>query len=103
MFEFTPPSATSLQTRTYTVSTSGPLGRLLLLKVEKDPLFLLPEDEWYCSKIVVTPPGGYDILFPCHRWISRGEIVELRGGNGVTQIYMIMFFATSQFLINHLI
>ncbi|XP_075869648.1 hydroperoxide isomerase ALOXE3-like [Nelusetta ayraudi] len=70
-------------TRTYTVTTNGYLGRLLLLKVEKDPYFLLPEDEWYCSKIVVTPPGGHDILFPCHRWISRGELVELRGGRAI--------------------
>lgn len=86
MLKFILPSTTLLQTRTYTVSTSVPLGKLLLLKVEKDPYFLLPEDEWYCSKFVVTPPGGDDILFPCHRWISRAEVVELRGGKGVTQI-----------------
>ncbi|KAG8011325.1 Hydroperoxide isomerase ALOXE3 [Nibea albiflora] len=67
-------------TGTYTVKTSLSLGNLLLVKVEKDPFFLLPEDEWYCSKIVVTTPEGDVLLFPCYRWISRGELVELRGG-----------------------
>uniref|UniRef100_A0A3B4X4N9 Uncharacterized protein n=1 Tax=Seriola lalandi dorsalis TaxID=1841481 RepID=A0A3B4X4N9_SERLL len=56
------------------------LGKLLLVKVEKDPYLVLSEDEWYCSKIVVTTPEGDVILFPCYRWISRGELVELRGG-----------------------
>ncbi|TNN68462.1 Hydroperoxide isomerase ALOXE3 [Liparis tanakae] len=67
-------------TGTYTVSTDQSLGKLLLFKVEKDPFSYLPENEWYLSKIVVTTPEGEAILFPCHRWISRGELVELRGG-----------------------
>ncbi|XP_056283558.1 hydroperoxide isomerase ALOXE3-like [Pseudoliparis swirei] len=70
-------------TGTYTLSTDLALGKLLLLKVEKDPFFYLPEDEWYLSKIVVTSPEGEAILFPCHRWISRGELVELRGGRAL--------------------
>ncbi|KAM6915632.1 hydroperoxide isomerase ALOXE3-like [Xenentodon cancila] len=70
-------------TQTYTLKTSTPLGKLLLVKLEKDPFFILPEDEWYCSKIVVTTPEGEDILFPCYRWISRGEMVELRGGRAM--------------------
>ncbi|XP_049915016.1 hydroperoxide isomerase ALOXE3-like [Epinephelus moara] len=67
-------------TSNYTVKTSSSLGKLLLVKVEKDPFLFLPEDEWFCSKIVVTTPEGEAILFPCYRWISRGELVELRGG-----------------------
>ncbi|XP_070844176.1 hydroperoxide isomerase ALOXE3-like [Chaetodon trifascialis] len=70
-------------TGTYTIKTSSFLGKLLLVKVEKDPCFLLPEDEWYCSKMVVTTPEGDVILFPCYRWISRGELVELRGGRAM--------------------
>ena len=73
------------QTATYTMKTSLSLGKLLLVKVEKDPYFVLPEDEWYCSSIVVTTPEGDVILFPCYRWISRGELVELRGGRGLLQ------------------
>ncbi|KAE8286830.1 Arachidonate 12-lipoxygenase, 12R-type [Larimichthys crocea] len=70
-------------TGTYTMNTSLSLGNLLLVKVEKDPFFLLLEDEWYCSKIVVTTPEGDVLLFPCYRWISRGELVELRGGRAI--------------------
>uniref|UniRef100_A0A3B4V3U7 Hydroperoxide isomerase ALOXE3-like n=1 Tax=Seriola dumerili TaxID=41447 RepID=A0A3B4V3U7_SERDU len=68
---------------TYTIKTSSSLGKLLLVKVEKDPYLVLSEDEWYCSKIVVTTPEGNVILFPCYRWISRGELVELRGGRAM--------------------
>uniref|UniRef100_A0A3B3VIT1 Hydroperoxide isomerase ALOXE3-like n=1 Tax=Poecilia latipinna TaxID=48699 RepID=A0A3B3VIT1_9TELE len=68
------------KTRTYTVKPASSLGKLLFIKVEKDPFFITPENEWYCSKIVVTAPEGDAIVFPCYRWISRGELVELRGG-----------------------
>ncbi|XP_067339168.1 arachidonate 12-lipoxygenase, 12R-type-like isoform X2 [Channa argus] len=70
-------------TLTYTVQTNSSLGKLLLVKVEKHKLLFLPEDEWFCSKIVVTTPGGEVIPFPCYRWISRAEPVELREGRAV--------------------
>ncbi|XP_047429797.1 hydroperoxide isomerase ALOXE3-like [Mugil cephalus] len=70
-------------TGTYTIKTNLSLGKLLLVKVEKDASLVLQEDEWYCSKIVATTPEGDVILFPCYRWISRGERVELRGGKAV--------------------
>uniref|UniRef100_A0A8C5D8Y7 Hydroperoxide isomerase ALOXE3-like n=1 Tax=Gouania willdenowi TaxID=441366 RepID=A0A8C5D8Y7_GOUWI len=66
-------------TRTYTIKPKSSLGNLLLLQLEKDPFLFLPENQWFCSKIVVTAPEG-ELLFPCYRWISRGELVELRGG-----------------------
>ncbi|KAK0133408.1 Arachidonate 12-lipoxygenase, 12R-type [Merluccius polli] len=67
-------------TGSYSVKTPRTLGELFLLKVEKDPVLLLAENLWFCSKIVVTTPEEEVILFPCHRWMSRGELVELRGG-----------------------
>uniref|UniRef100_A0A8C7I0B5 Hydroperoxide isomerase ALOXE3 n=1 Tax=Oncorhynchus kisutch TaxID=8019 RepID=A0A8C7I0B5_ONCKI len=67
-------------TGTYTVTNPSSLGRLLLVKLEKEQYLFLPENEWFCSKVVVTTPEGDVILFPCYRWLSRGEIVELRGG-----------------------
>ncbi|KAM9355672.1 hydroperoxide isomerase ALOXE3-like isoform 3-T3 [Pholidichthys leucotaenia] len=81
---------------TYIIKTKGSLGELLLVKVEKDPHGFFPEDEWFCSKIVVTNPEGDAILFPCHRWISRGELVELRGGKAVQ-----IFKEDHPLLINH--
>ncbi|XP_029984476.1 hydroperoxide isomerase ALOXE3-like [Sphaeramia orbicularis] len=68
-------------TATYTIKTNSSLGKLLLIKLEKEAnTLLVMEDEWYCSKIVVKTPEGDAILFPCHLWMSRGEVVELRGG-----------------------
>ncbi|XP_071386318.1 hydroperoxide isomerase ALOXE3-like [Centroberyx affinis] len=74
---------TAGKTGTYTVKTSLSLGKLLLVKVEKDPYLSLPANEWFCSKIVVTTPEEEVILFPCNRWVSRGELVELRGGKAM--------------------
>lgn len=73
----------NFQTGVYKVKTSSSLGKLLLVKVEKDPYLFLPEDEWYCSKIEVTTPENEEIVFPCYRWLSRGEVAELRGGKGL--------------------
>ncbi|KAG7239196.1 hypothetical protein INR49_029947, partial [Caranx melampygus] len=70
-------------TGTYNMNISASLGELLLVKVEKDPYLLLPEDAWFCAKVVVTTPDDDVILFPCHRWIRRGDLVELRGGRAM--------------------
>ncbi|MED6239036.1 hypothetical protein ATANTOWER_000911 [Ataeniobius toweri] len=83
-------------TRTYTVKTGSSLGKLLFIKAEKDPLLNFPEDEWYCSKIVVITPEGNNVVFPCYRWISRGELVELRGGKA-----MMVFEEEHSLLIDH--
>ncbi|KAJ3582924.1 hypothetical protein NHX12_000096 [Muraenolepis orangiensis] len=62
----------------YSVEAPKPLGELLLLRVEKDPVFMLPENEWFCTKIVVTTPNGEALLFPCHRWVWCGSRAEGR-------------------------
>uniref|UniRef100_A0A674NNQ1 Uncharacterized protein n=1 Tax=Takifugu rubripes TaxID=31033 RepID=A0A674NNQ1_TAKRU len=69
--------------------TKSPLGKLLMLKVTKEAR-RLSDDEWYCSKIVVKTPEGEEILFPCYRWISNGELVALRGGRGLIQIEILL-------------
>lgn len=93
------PSTTSLQTRTYTVPFDGSLGQILFLKVEKENGLFFIEDQWYCSKMVVTPPDGNPILFPCYRWISTGERVELRGGKGLPRIQKPLKFDCQNFLL----
>lgn len=65
------------------MTTPSTLGRLLLVKLEKEQCLFLPEKKWFCSKVVVTTPEHDVIYFPCYRWVSRGEVVELRGGKGV--------------------
>ncbi|XP_061667831.1 hydroperoxide isomerase ALOXE3-like [Syngnathoides biaculeatus] len=68
---------------TYTIQTDTSLGKLLLLKVEKNPRVPLQDDEWFCSKIVVSTPEGETLLFPCYQWLSNNEVVELRGGKAM--------------------
>lgn len=68
------------QTRHYIMRNNMPLGDLLLIKVENDPISAL--SEWYCSKIVVRTPEGEVLLFPCYRWLARGAEMDLRGGRG---------------------
>uniref|UniRef100_A0A8C8HKX3 Uncharacterized protein n=1 Tax=Oncorhynchus tshawytscha TaxID=74940 RepID=A0A8C8HKX3_ONCTS len=53
------------------------------VKLEKEQYLFLPENKWFCSKVVVTTPEHDVIYFPCYKWVSRGEVVELRGGKGV--------------------
>lgn len=77
-------SLPSLQARTFTIKTEAPVGKVLVVNVTKEAR-CLRDDEWYCSKIVVKTPEGEDILFPCYRWISDGEVVELRGGRGLLE------------------
>ncbi|KAJ8009631.1 hypothetical protein DPEC_G00090920 [Dallia pectoralis] len=67
-------------TGTYTMTTPSSLGNLLLVKLEKVQFLHLPENEWFCSKVVVTTADGEVIIFPCYRWLTRGNVVELRGG-----------------------
>ncbi|XP_061669094.1 arachidonate 12-lipoxygenase, 12R-type-like [Syngnathoides biaculeatus] len=69
-----------LETATYTIKTSASLGTLLLVKLKKGPRLFLPEDEWFCSKIVVTTPEGEKLFFPCYQWLCSHEEMELRGG-----------------------
>ncbi|KAM3861091.1 arachidonate 12-lipoxygenase, 12R-type-like [Diretmus argenteus] len=38
-------------TGTYKVKSSRSLGKLLLVKLEKDPFFFIDEDQWFCSKM----------------------------------------------------
>ena len=74
------------QTSTYPVNTQA-LGHLLLIKLEISQYLYLPENQWFCSKIVVDTPGRETVLFPCHRWLTRGEVLELRGAKGLSPSY----------------
>ncbi|XP_010901767.1 arachidonate 15-lipoxygenase B [Esox lucius] len=74
------PDFMTAMTRTYTVTTPSSLGSLLLVKLEKEQYLHLPDNKWFCSKLVVTTTENDVILFPCYRWVTRGKVVELRGG-----------------------
>ncbi|XP_062849637.1 polyunsaturated fatty acid 5-lipoxygenase-like [Trichomycterus rosablanca] len=63
----------------YTVKSSVPLGRLLLVRLEKECYWL--EDNWYCRYVEVTPAaGGNSQTFPCYCWLVGNMTVEIRDG-----------------------
>ncbi|KAI1898745.1 hypothetical protein AGOR_G00075540 [Albula goreensis] len=65
-------------TRPYNMTCSASLGKLLLIRLEKKRCLFFPSDEWFCSKVVVTTPESDPVCFPCYRWMSEGEILEIR-------------------------
>ncbi|XP_067107200.1 polyunsaturated fatty acid lipoxygenase ALOX15B-like [Osmerus mordax] len=64
----------------FTVCCSAPLGRLLLVELDKKPLPLMPQDAWFCSKVTVETPEGETAHFPVYRWISDLEKHLFREG-----------------------
>uniref|UniRef100_A0A3Q2YH23 Hydroperoxide isomerase ALOXE3-like n=1 Tax=Hippocampus comes TaxID=109280 RepID=A0A3Q2YH23_HIPCM len=73
------------------------LGFLLLLQVEKDPFHESEAKPWFCSTIAVRTPEDDDVFFPCYKWLSRGDLVLLRGGR-VSQLWKNDDFFAYQFL-----
>lgn len=62
------------------VSVKETLGDILLVKLEKEKFLF--NDQWYCRCISVKTPSGYEIEFPCYRWIANKQEVVLRDGKG---------------------
>ncbi|XP_034159451.2 arachidonate 12-lipoxygenase, 12S-type [Pangasianodon hypophthalmus] len=63
----------------YIVRSSTPLGRVLLVRLEKQKYFV--EDNWFCSYVKVTPPEGENTqTFPCYRWLVGDIKIEVRDG-----------------------
>ncbi|XP_048065750.1 polyunsaturated fatty acid 5-lipoxygenase-like [Megalobrama amblycephala] len=60
------------------VSVKETLGDILLVKLEKEKFLF--NDQWYCRCISVKIPSGYEIEFPCYRWIANKQEVVLRDG-----------------------
>uniref|UniRef100_A0A3B4CQ51 Reverse transcriptase domain-containing protein n=1 Tax=Pygocentrus nattereri TaxID=42514 RepID=A0A3B4CQ51_PYGNA len=63
----------------YIVQSSAPLGRVLLVRLEKQRYWV--EDNWFCRYVLVTPTGGGDNqTFPCYCWLVGDVKVEVREG-----------------------
>uniref|UniRef100_A0A672SRC4 Hydroperoxide isomerase ALOXE3-like n=1 Tax=Sinocyclocheilus grahami TaxID=75366 RepID=A0A672SRC4_SINGR len=67
----------------YKVITRFTLANLLLIRLEKDNLMFLPENDWFCSLVNVRTPEKDVIHFPCYRWMAEGEVIELREAKGL--------------------
>ncbi|XP_078526977.1 hydroperoxide isomerase ALOXE3-like [Lissotriton helveticus] len=64
----------------YHVEAEQDLGRILLVRLHKEPFSVFPEDSWYCNEVTVETPSGEFFRFPCYRWIEGYITVELREG-----------------------
>ncbi|KAK7910307.1 hypothetical protein WMY93_014991 [Mugilogobius chulae] len=62
----------------YQVSSVSPLGRLLLVRLEKQRYWV--EDNWFCRYVTVEAPDGHSATFPCYRWIVGDTRLEIREG-----------------------
>ncbi|XP_076121993.1 polyunsaturated fatty acid lipoxygenase ALOX15B-like [Alosa pseudoharengus] len=49
------------------------LGSLELVEFEAERFLGIVEDEWFCSRVVVTTPEADVLLFPCYCWVSSQE------------------------------
>ncbi|KAM4536427.1 arachidonate 12-lipoxygenase, 12S-type [Odontesthes bonariensis] len=67
----------------YKVTSSSPLGSLLLVRLEKERYWV--EDNWFCRYVMVEPTDGEKVLtFPCYRWLIGETKVEIREGTAKT-------------------
>ncbi|XP_017327615.1 arachidonate 12-lipoxygenase, 12S-type [Ictalurus punctatus] len=63
----------------YIVRSSAPLGRVLLVRLEKQKYIV--EDNWFCNYVKVTAPGEENTqTFPCYCWLVGDIKVEVRDG-----------------------
>uniref|UniRef100_W5K0Z1 Lipoxygenase domain-containing protein n=1 Tax=Astyanax mexicanus TaxID=7994 RepID=W5K0Z1_ASTMX len=49
----------------------------------------LVDDDWFCSKIIVTTPEGVSMLFPCHRWMNSNKRLSLRDAVGSSKSHVL--------------
>ncbi|XP_036789712.1 hydroperoxide isomerase ALOXE3-like [Oncorhynchus mykiss] len=68
----------------HNVSCPSSLGPLEFVVLDTEPYALLAyiNDDWFCSKVVVTTPEGNTASFPCYRWISGYERLVFREATG---------------------
>uniref|UniRef100_A0A4W5LDY5 Lipoxygenase domain-containing protein n=1 Tax=Hucho hucho TaxID=62062 RepID=A0A4W5LDY5_9TELE len=52
--------------------------------LESEPYlpFCFLDNDWFCSKVVVTTPEGDTVNFPCYHWISGNERLVFREATG---------------------
>uniref|UniRef100_A0A673I115 Hydroperoxide isomerase ALOXE3-like n=1 Tax=Sinocyclocheilus rhinocerous TaxID=307959 RepID=A0A673I115_9TELE len=83
----------------YKVITRFTLANLLLIRLEKDNLMFLPENDWFCSLVKVRTPEKDVIHFPCYRWMAEGEVIELREAKGLC-VFAIILWPLHWFSVN---
>ncbi|XP_036437023.1 hydroperoxide isomerase ALOXE3-like isoform X1 [Colossoma macropomum] len=66
--------------QTFTIECKANIGKLLLVELEAKPPSYVAfiDDDWFCSKIIVTTPEGACMLFPCYSWMNCDKKLILR-------------------------
>uniref|UniRef100_A0AAY5KTI8 Uncharacterized protein n=1 Tax=Esox lucius TaxID=8010 RepID=A0AAY5KTI8_ESOLU len=66
------------------VTCPSSLGLLEFVALETKPYALLAyiNNNWFCSKVVVTTPEGSTRHFPCYNWLSGSERLVYREASG---------------------
>ncbi|KAJ0055989.1 hypothetical protein NL108_017220, partial [Boleophthalmus pectinirostris] len=59
------------------------LGDLIMVKLEKKPQLLFPNDDWFVDKVEVTSPEGPVYTFPIYHWIIDDKIHCYREGKAL--------------------
>uniref|UniRef100_A0A4W5LEC6 Uncharacterized protein n=1 Tax=Hucho hucho TaxID=62062 RepID=A0A4W5LEC6_9TELE len=80
------------------VSCPSFLGHLEFVVLESEPYlpFCFLDNDWFCSKVVVTTPEGDTVNFPCYHWISGNERLVFREATGqYVGIYIYHFDSAS--------
>ncbi|XP_053170260.1 polyunsaturated fatty acid lipoxygenase ALOX15B-like [Scomber japonicus] len=63
---------------TFTVSSPAPLGKLIMIEVNKQPNPPFPEVSWFLSQVKVKSPTGDTYNFPVYRWIADSKVHQFR-------------------------
>ncbi|XP_055521892.1 hydroperoxide isomerase ALOXE3-like [Leucoraja erinacea] len=61
------------------MTTKSELGDLLLVKLFKET-FVVGEDDWYCSRVMVETTNKLIYHFPCYSWITDSTPLEIIEG-----------------------
>ncbi|XP_059831102.1 arachidonate 12-lipoxygenase, 12S-type isoform X2 [Hypanus sabinus] len=62
----------------YEVESEKDLGCIWWVQLDKEKF--LVEDNWFCRYVMVRPPSGESLVFPCYRWLCHNDSVCLREG-----------------------
>uniref|UniRef100_A0A8D0HL59 Uncharacterized protein n=1 Tax=Sphenodon punctatus TaxID=8508 RepID=A0A8D0HL59_SPHPU len=64
------------------VYSNQDLGPINLIRLHKERYLFFPEDNWFCTFVLVTSPQGQIYYFPCYQWLEGFRTLELREGTG---------------------
>ncbi|XP_051239977.1 polyunsaturated fatty acid lipoxygenase ALOX15B-like [Dicentrarchus labrax] len=74
---------TSEEVSTFTMSCPASIGKLVLIELDKQPLLIFPQDNWFPAKVEVKSPEGDTYNFPIYCWITDSEVHRFREGTAL--------------------